>query len=295
MSNQTDYKLPKWPFFLGDATLIILAFIFYLKLPTGPWGAGLVLACCAVAAGFGAAPFFVEYKAMVRLVEAATVVSATEQIKNLESIATQIAAATAQWQAVQEHSGKTAGTAKEIADKITAEAGAFQDFLQKANDNEKANLRLEVEKLRRGESDWLQVVVRILDHIYALHQAALRSRQPGLIEQLGHFQNACRDVARRIGLVPFAPAPGEPFDPRAHQAAETQEQPSADATVGETVATGYTFQGQLVRPALIRLQADHTPVAPPEEEPVVLTPDAEPVEMAVDHNGPSESSQDNLI
>ena len=58
-------------------------------------------------------------------------------------------------------------------------------------------VRLEVEKLRRAEGEWLQVLVRVLDHVYALHLGALRSGQPNLIEQLSNFQNACRDAARR--------------------------------------------------------------------------------------------------
>ena len=41
---------------------------------------------------------------------------------------------------------------------MTAEARAFQQFLDKANDTERNHLRLEVEKLRRAEGDWLQVL-----------------------------------------------------------------------------------------------------------------------------------------
>jgi hypothetical protein len=57
----------------------------------------------------------------------------------------------------------------------------------------KNHLRLEIEKLRRGEGEWLQVMVRVLDHVQALHLAGQRSGQRNLIEQLTHFQNSCRD------------------------------------------------------------------------------------------------------
>jgi len=43
------------------------------------------------------------------------------------------------------------------------------------NDSEKTTLRLEVEKLRRGELEWLQALVHILDHVFALHTAAMHS------------------------------------------------------------------------------------------------------------------------
>ena len=126
--------------------------------------------------------------------------------------------------------------------------------MQRMNESEKATLRLEVEKLRRAEVEWLQVVVRMLDHVYALHQGAVRSGQPNVLEQVGSFQNACREAARRVGLAPFAANPSEPFDAQRHQLAEGDARLPADAVVGETLAAGYTFQGKLLRPALVRLR-----------------------------------------
>src|SRR5262249_25442517 len=131
--------------------------------------------------------------------------------------------------------------------------------MQKANDSEKATLRLEIDKLRRMESEWLQVLVRMLDHVYALNLAAVRSGQPKLMEQLGNFQIACRDAARRVGLTPFAPNPSERFDAERHEVLDGNGQPAADSTISETIATGYTFQGRLLRPALVRLNGNGTP------------------------------------
>jgi len=75
-----------------------------------------------------------------------------------------------------------------------------------------------------------------------------------LIEQMGHFQMACRDVARRVGLTPFTANEAEPFDAQRHQLVEADAKAPAGAVVGETVAAGYTFQGRLLRPALVRLR-----------------------------------------
>jgi len=107
--------------------------------------------------------------------------------------------------------------------------------------------------MRRAESEWLQVLMRMLDHVYALHVGALRTSQPGLIDQVGNFQNACRDVARRVGLSPFIAGDAEPFDGQRHRLAEGEAQPAPGAIISETVAAGYTFQGRLLRPALVRL------------------------------------------
>jgi len=232
MSNQTDLKFVKLPFYLGaffcDAVLIGFAYVYarHAHSPMGVFEALLFLLCGAIGAGVFILPFWLEYRAAVRMVETGAVVSTMSQLQNIEEIARQIGGATAQWQGVQEHCVKTTTTAKEIADRMTAEANAFTDFLKKANDNERTNLRMEIEKLRRAEGDWLQIIVRMLDHTYALNQAAARSGQPGLIEQLGHFQNACRDVVRRIGLVPFVAGPNERFDAKIHECHDAQAKSS---------------------------------------------------------------------
>jgi molecular chaperone GrpE (heat shock protein) len=134
---------------------------------------------------------------------------------------------------------------------------AFTEVLQRANDNEKATLRLELDKLRRGESDSVQVVVRLLDHVHALHAGAVRSAQPRLVEQISNFQSACHDAVRRIGLTPFAANAEEPFDPQRHQLVDVEAKPESGAVVSETVAAGYNLQGRLLRPALVRLREEN--------------------------------------
>jgi molecular chaperone GrpE (heat shock protein) len=204
-----------------------------------------------------------EYQAAVNLSESDHLVTVVSQIKNLDQLAAQIGYATSQWQVIREAADKTAGSAKDIAQGMAAEVKSFNDFIQKSNDSEKSTLRLEVEKLRRAEVEWLQVVVRILDHVFAVHQAALRSRQPGVAEQLGKFQLACVDAARRIGLTPFVAAPAEAFDEKRHQLIDGADAKAPEgATVAETAVTGFTFQGRLIRPAIVRLQsADVSPEA----------------------------------
>jgi len=98
------------------------------------------------------------------------------------------------------------------------------------------------------------VLVRILDHVHALNRAAAQSRQQTVIEQLVRFQNACHDAARRVGLTPFVAAADEKFDAQRHQSVDTQNKPAEDAMIEETLANGYTFQGALVRPALVRVR-----------------------------------------
>jgi molecular chaperone GrpE (heat shock protein) len=256
MRDQIVPKLHKWPFFLGDALLLGLAvFICYQGgLPLQRWEIAALVICVGSAATLGVLPFLSEYRAEVNIAQAENLASAVSQIQNVEQIATQISSATNHWQIAQDAADKTTKAAKEIATGMAGELKSFGEFMQRANDSEKAALRLEVEKARRSESDWIQVIVRMLDHVFALHAAAIRSGQPSVIKQIDLFQSACRDVAHRVGLVPFVAAPGEAFDEQRHQVVESSTKPEPGALVDGTVAVGYKFQGRLLRPAIVHLQ-----------------------------------------
>jgi hypothetical protein len=92
------------------------------------------------------------------------------------------------------------------------------------------------------------------------------------------FQNACRDAAHRVGLVPFTATPDELFDVKRHQAVNIESAPPDGAVVAETVGAGFTFQGKLLRPVLVRLReasprpVSPEPVTPPTEAPVPADP-----------------------
>jgi len=255
MRDPVEPKIAKWAFFLGDFLLIGAAALVYARsdLPLGIGQIGFIVACVWAGAVLGILPFLLEYRVIARAAEAAALTDVVSQMENLETLAEQIGGATARWQGVQEVAERVASTSKAIAERMSAEAKAFTEFMQRANDTEKTTLRLEVDKLRRAEGEWVQVVVRMLDHVYALHLGALRSGQPNLIAQLDHFQHACRDAARRIGLTPFAANPSDQFDAERHQVLDGEPTPIEGATIAETIATGYTFQGRLLRPALVRL------------------------------------------
>ena len=276
MSQRTEPRLPKLPFVFADVVLLGVAYVIFRRrqAPMTPWDMFFCAASVALGAVLCVAPFLLEYRAAMKLAEADRLANAVLQIENIEIIGRQINHATANWQAAHEQANKTVEAEREIAESIAAEARSFSEFLKKANETEKSHLRLEVDKLRRAENEWLQILVRILDHIFALNQAAVHSGQANLVKQLGQFQNACRDIARRVGLVPFVAIPGEPYDPKVNQLADAKVVPAAAARVAETIATGYSFQGQLVRSALVTLQ---TSPAADEPEDTAKPPGAEAV------------------
>src|SRR5581483_2731456 len=116
-----------------------------------PWEMGAVAVCVIAGAWLAVTPFLREHDAAAQREESGNLRSALEQIQNLEKIAEQIRIATAQAQIVQDQSAKTVEAAGTVGGRMAAEGRAFAEFMQRANDSEKAALRLETEKLRRSE------------------------------------------------------------------------------------------------------------------------------------------------
>jgi len=277
MTDAIRPQLTKWPFYFGDVLLLGGAYYLYhqSKLPLGPGELAIGAACIAIGAVLAVLPSWLEFRAAVRLAETGELTSVVEQVRNMEKIASQISSATGAWNTAQESSDKAVKAAKEISEKMALEIKGFSEFMQRANDTEKANLRLEVEKLRRSEAEWLQVLVRVLDHVYALYVGALRSGQENLINQVGSFQNAVRDTARRIGLTAFIGNPSERFNSQRHQLLDPKAVAPEDATVAETVAVGYTYQGRLLRHALVAINNPGEPTQPGTGEATVESPQSQ--------------------
>ena len=279
MNKASEWKVPKWPFLTAGAILLAAAWwlVDQAKHPISTTEVGWATGAVALGALLACLPFILEYRATSKLIEMNALGEVVEKIQDLKQFSNQVTTVTDQWARVQEatqgQADKTVAASREIVERITIEVKEFAEFQKKMNDAEKSTLRLEVEKLRRIEGDWLQVVVRILDHIFALHTAATRSGQPDLAGEIAQFQNACRDAARRVGLITFVAEPDELFDAQRHRAHGTETAPP-NAVAAETLAPGLTLQGRLIRPALVRLK-DKTEDSQPE---TTVTAEPEPAE-----------------
>jgi molecular chaperone GrpE (heat shock protein) len=267
MSEQTTPKIAKWPFLAADVALLATAGFIAVNAaaPLGVWPVIMLALCVLVGAVVCVIPFVLDYQSGTKLAEYKNFSSSVQQIENVRNVANQISFATAQWQMVQEQAGQTITAARDISDRMTKEAQAFSEFMLKANDAEKAHLRLEVEKLHRNEGEWLHTTIRILDHVYALYLAGVKSGQDNLRTQLGNFQNACREAARRLGVAPFEAKMDEAFDEKKHQLPDAKAKALPGSKVGETLATGFTFQGKVLRPAVVTLKVP-TEVEPQQTE-----------------------------
>ncbi len=252
-------RMPLWvklAFFLGDALLFGVALVIVLEAPRPlPLYHAVLLVISVMGGGIlFTVPFLLEYKAALALAQIEELKPVTDQFHDLQKIHESIRQSTGQWQTVQEHCTKAVAAAKEVGDRMSTESQGFKEFLEKAHDAERTHLRLEVDKLRRSENEWLEVVVRISDHVYALYRAGVHSGQPALLEQLSLFQRAVRDTTRRVGLVAHEAQEGELFDERMHQLVDPNVAATPGAPIAETVATGYTMQGQPIRRIVVALK-----------------------------------------
>lgn len=265
MTTQTSVpKLTLWPFVVSDLLLVCLAagLVAWSRHPLG-WVPALAATFCVFAgAWFSCQPFLKRLEIESKLAEHDKLASTLGQIQSLRAASDLISNATTQWQSLREESQKTVLAAREVGERMAKEVQTFNEWWQKTNDLEKNYLRLELEKLKRQEGDWLQAAIRMLDHVHALFAAALRSSQPTLIQQLGQFQNVCRDAVRRVGINVIWPESGNAFDPDLHQTLESEDPPAGDGCIAEVLAAGYAFQSQLVRKPLVRLKEANAPENP---------------------------------
>ena len=255
MSKQNAPTLPLYAFIVADVAFLVAAWWIGTRSPH-PLDLGHVFAVLVSLAGgalCGVLPFMRQYQAQLDLNETDKLTNTVSQIRELAKVGRTVREAADQWHLAQEASSETVKAAKGVFDKMAEETKSFHEFLENAHKTEINNLRLQVEKLRKTDQEWMQITVNMLDHVFALYEAGQKSEHVGVANQLAQFRAACYDIVRRNGLIPFEAEPGEPFDSRKYQLKDPSHQPGPDKLVQRTLATGYTFQGQLLRKALVGL------------------------------------------
>lgn len=248
-------RIRKWPFLAADGLFLALAGGIFaagggLALEGGKlW---MVAVCMGLGSVFGVWPFLAEYREESRRFEAREFGSVLEQVRRLEEAGKLISESTGQWQEMAEQGEGMAKAAEEIAVRVREERERFREIAEKADAKERDHWRLEAEKLRRSEREWLGVLAGIMYHVFALHRAGKSSGQAKLIQQLDGFQGACLDICRRVGLSQYVVKAGEVFDPKIHKAEEGRPLPK-NPVVRETLAPGFSFQGRRAYLPLVAL------------------------------------------
>ncbi len=258
MSEVQYPPAPKWPFLVGDVLLLGtaagLAWAAHAgRLPFGTGTAAVIAGAVAAGAWLLTRPYRMEYEAAMRASEQVSLAGTLDQIRLVQQAGRDIQAAVAGFQGAGDAARLARTASEELADRLQSEREAFSAFLQKSNDQDRQAMRLELEKLHRGEQETLNVILHLLDHTFALHQAGVRSGQPGLVQQLGQFRAACLDAVRRLGIAAHEARPGDAFDPEMHETADgTASQPGA--RIQGTVACGYSIRGVGVRRIVVTVE-----------------------------------------
>ena len=152
------------------------------------------------------------------------------------------------------------------------------DFDEAASPSEGDASLTAVEEEGEKNRDYLQDLLRVQAEFDNFRKRTFRERQQAenrgkrilvehLLPVLDNFERAIahgeggagvelvlkelRSSLEREGLVEI-PAEGEPFDPQVHEAVESVEDPEVEqATVTQVYRRGYTFGGDVIRPAMV--------------------------------------------
>jgi len=288
MSEQEVPRAAKWPFLLGDLSLIAAGGGVAWLAHSGriPWSlsvAGIIAATVGAGAWVLVTPFLRDQDAELRLREQDGLADTLRQVQQLEKAAASIAAGASSLQSGQQSLQRAEAAAGALVQQLATERKSFAEAIQRTQDQEKQDLRLELDKLRRGEDETIRVICHLLDHNYAVFQASQRSTQPGIAQQLAQYRAACLDAVRRLGVVAHEATPGEGFNPDFHQTLDGST-PPIDSRIAGTLACGYTVRGLAVRPIIVSVDGAVQPApslsvegsSPEFSDPVAPTTEASP-------------------
>jgi molecular chaperone GrpE len=136
-------------------------------------------------------------------------------------------------------------------DRVIAERDAYLDDMRRVA-ADFANFRRQTEK--RNVDLVEQANARLVEHLLPTLDACEAALRHGA-KDIEPVQVALLGVLEREGLLRLAPE-GQAFDPAAHEA--VMHEPADDAADGpivtEVLRTGYSLNGRIVRPALVKVR-----------------------------------------
>lgn len=137
-------------------------------------------------------------------------------------------------------------------DKHLRLAAEFDNFRRR-------NLKEKMEAEARGQADLARMILDPLDDIARFaHVDPAVTESKTVVEGVEMVEKKLDKALRGAGLEPVNPV-NERFDPALHEAVgtETADSPDLDGTVSRVYQLGYTFKGQLLRPARVVVRQHH--------------------------------------
>ena len=137
-------------------------------------------------------------------------------------------------------------------DKHLRLAAEFDNFRRR-------NLKEKMEAESRGQAELARMILDPLDDIARFAHVDPAVTEPKtIVEGVEMVEKKLDKALRGVGLEPVNPV-DQRFDPALHEAVgtETADSPDLDGTVSRVYQLGYTFKGQLLRPARVVVRQHH--------------------------------------
>lgn len=142
---------------------------------------------------------------------------------------------------------------------LTAERDKHLRLAAEFDNFRRRNLKEKMEAESRGQSDLVRMILDPLDDIARFaHVDPDVTEAKTVVEGVEMVEKKLDKALRSVGLEPVNPI-DQPFDPALHEAVatETADSPDLDGTVSRVYQLGYTFKGQLLRPARVVVRQHH--------------------------------------
>lgn len=142
---------------------------------------------------------------------------------------------------------------------LTAERDKHLRLAAEFDNFRRRNLKEKTEAESRGQSELVRMILDPLDDIARFaHVDPDVTEAKTVVEGVEMVEKKLDKALRSVGLEPVNPI-DQPFDPALHEAVatETADSPDLDGTVSRVYQLGYTFKGQLLRPARVVVRQHH--------------------------------------
>lgn len=142
---------------------------------------------------------------------------------------------------------------------LTAERDKHLRLAAEFDNFRRRNLKEKMEAESRGQSELVRMILDPLDDIARFaHVDPEVTESQTVVDGVEMVEKKLDKALRSAGLEPVNPI-DQPFDPALHEAVstETADSPDLDGTVSRVYQLGYTFKGQLLRPARVVVRQHH--------------------------------------
>ncbi|HUQ48293.1 MAG TPA: nucleotide exchange factor GrpE [Gemmatimonadaceae bacterium] len=147
----------------------------------------------------------------------------------------------------------------ELQRELTTERDKHLRLAAEFDNFRRRNLKEKMEAEARGQAELARMILDPLDDIARFaHVDPAVTESKTVVEGVEMVEKKLDKALRGAGLEPVNPV-NERFDPALHEAVGTETADSADldGTVARVYQLGYTFKGQLLRPARVVVRQHH--------------------------------------